>query len=238
MKINYLLSIALCCVLATSCCGNQTENKQCQNSEQKMEQYQKKYTNADFYKDGVFQEDVAKAAYLDMFKFYGYEVTPFLEKEWWVIDFGLGDFENCGMGGVFWLNDTEYGYFAHDIYLLPGQMLPEHKHYKTELPAKMESWMVFKGYVQNFAYKMDEKGEPIVTEGYEKYIPESQKSSVNSKFYQYQGVGDIVHLKDAGVNEKGEGTWHFLVAGPGGAIVHEYATAHDGAWFSNTKAVM
>jgi len=34
------------------------------------------------------------------------------------------------------------GYFAHAIYLLPGQMIPEHAHVKTKFPAKHESWMV------------------------------------------------------------------------------------------------
>ena len=38
------------------------------------------------------------------------------------------------MGGIFWVNDPEYGYFAHAIYLLPGQMIPEHAHVKTNFP--------------------------------------------------------------------------------------------------------
>lgn len=92
--------------------------------------YQKKYTNADFYKDGKFDQEAAKEAFLDMFKFYGVPYTPLMEKDIWFTDFGLGDFENVGMGGIFWVNDPEYGYFAHAIYLLPGQMIPEHAHVK------------------------------------------------------------------------------------------------------------
>lgn len=33
-----------------------------------------------------------------------------MEKDIWFTDFGLGDFENVGMGGIFWVNDPEYGY--------------------------------------------------------------------------------------------------------------------------------
>ena len=78
----------------------------------------------------------------------------------WVTDFGLGDFENVGMGGIFWINDPEYKYFAHAIYLLPGQMIPEHAHVKTDFPAKHESWMVEKGWVYNFSEVGDETRTP------------------------------------------------------------------------------
>lgn len=88
--------------------------------------YSKKYTNADFYKDGKFQQDVAIEAMKDMFSFYQIPFTEIMARDMWVTDFGLGDFENVGMGGIFWVNDSEYKYFAHAIYLLPGQMIPEH----------------------------------------------------------------------------------------------------------------
>ena len=118
--------------------------------------YSKKYTNADFYKDGKFQQDVAMEAMKDMFAFYDVPFTELMAKDMWVTDFGLGDFENVGMGGIFWINDPEYKYFAHAIYLLPGQMIPEHAHVKTDFPAKHESWMVEKGWVYNFSEVGDE----------------------------------------------------------------------------------
>ena len=34
-----------------------------------------------------------------MFEFYGVPYTPLMEKDIWFTDFGLGDFENVGMGG-------------------------------------------------------------------------------------------------------------------------------------------
>ena len=72
--------------------------------------YSKKYTNADFYKDGKFLQDVAMEAMKDMFAYYGVPFTELMAKEMWVTDFGLGDFENVGMGGIFWVNDPEYSY--------------------------------------------------------------------------------------------------------------------------------
>ena len=111
----------------------------------------KKYTNADFYKNGVFQQEIAIEAMKEMFVHYNIPFTGFMAENMWVTDFGLGDFENVGMGGIFWVNDPKYGYFAHAIYLLPGQMIPEHAHVKTDFPAKHESWMVEKGWVYNFS---------------------------------------------------------------------------------------
>ena len=141
---------ATCCAAAgegqcTEQCGNDCKNECNNNANCKINKemkYSKKYTNADFYKDGKFQQDVAMEAMKDMFAFYGVPFTELMAKDMWVTDFGLGDFENVGMGGIFWVNDPEYGYFAHAIYLLPGQMIPEHAHVKTKFPAKHESWMV------------------------------------------------------------------------------------------------
>ena len=80
-----------------------------------------------------------------------------MAKDMWVTDFGLGDFEKCRYGWYFsGSTDPEYKYFAHAIYLLPGQMIPEHAHVKTDFPAKHESWMVEKGWVYNFSEVGDE----------------------------------------------------------------------------------
>ncbi|MFI3283159.1 MAG: hypothetical protein SNG10_06555 [Rikenellaceae bacterium] len=187
--------------------------------------YQKKYTNADFYKDGVFVEEVAIEAMKDMLKFYGVPFTPFMEENFWVAEFGLGDFENVGMGGIFWVNDKEHGYFAHAIYLLPGQMIPEHAHMATDMPAKYESWMVDKGWCYNFS----EVGEatpdaPVVP---------ATHGEFKSKSFVRQNVGEIVHLKELE-------TFHFLLAGDEGAIVNEWACYHDGDGlrFTNTAATL
>ena len=212
-------------VLMAGCCGNASkeascskekscskENVQCKN--QKEMKYSKKYTNADFYTNGKFNEEVAKKAYLEMFAFYGVPFTPFMEENFWVAEFGVGDFENVGMGGIFWVNDAEHGYFAHGIYLLPGQMIPEHAHVKTKFPPKFETWMVTKGWCYNFSEVGDATPNPPA-------IPASH-GPVKSKNFVVQNLGDIIHLKKIE-------TFHFLMAGPEGAIVDEWASYHDGA---------
>lgn len=220
------LILSIIAVVAMTACGNAPKIT---ITEPDMKQsFTKTYTNADFYKDGVFQQDVAKKAFYEMFAYYDVPVTKFMEANAWYTDFGLGDFENCGMGGIFWVNDSINGYFSHAIYLLPGQMIPEHKHVKTAFPAKMESWMVEKGWCYNFS----EVGAPTPNAP---ALPSSQAATTISKFFVEQQVGDIVHLAD-----KGAETFHFLMAGPNGAIVSEWANYHDGAGlrFTNTKAAL
>lgn len=186
--------------------------------------YKKKFTNADFYKDGVFQEKVGIEAMKDMFAYYNVPFTVLMEKDMWVTDFGLGDFENVGMGGIFWVNDPEYKYFAHAIYLLPGQMIPEHAHVATEEHlAKHESWMVEHGWV----YNCSEVGE---ANNLVPAIPVTH-GPVKSCNATIQKVGDVLRLKELG-------TFHFMMAGDEGAIVDEWACYHDNAGlrFTNTKA--
>lgn len=207
------------CKAETNC----KRNTNCKTN--KKMTYSKKYTNADFYKDGKFQQDVAMKAMKDMFAFYDVPFTDLMAKDMWVTDFGLGDFENVGMGGIFWVNDPEYAYFAHAIYLLPGQMIPEHAHVKTKFPAKHESWMVEKGWVYNFSEVGDETPDaPAIPAGH---------GPIKSKNFVVQKVGDVLRLKKLE-------TFHFMMAGPEGAIVDEWACYHDndGLRFTNAKAAL
>lgn len=209
-----------CCADSTQCTkdSNQSTNK-------KDMTYAKKYTNADFYKDGKFQQDAAMKAMKDMFAFYDVPFTDLMAKDMWVTDFGLGDFENVGMGGIFWVNNAEHGYFAHAIYLLPGQMIPEHAHVKTKYPAKHESWMVEKGWAYNFSEVGEETPNAPA-------IPATH-GAVKSKNFVKQNVGEVLPLKQLS-------TFHFLMAGPEGAIVDEWASYHDndGLRFTNSKAAL
>jgi D-lyxose ketol-isomerase len=174
-----------------------------------------KYKNEDFYKDGKFQVEKAKQAYFDMMAAYSYPVPEFLRTNMWATDFGLGDFVHVGMAGIFWINDEKQGYFAHEIYLLPGQMIVEHGHEATAKgKAKMESWHVRNGSIYTFG----EEGGPIPA-GVS--LPKSQEKFITvSKCYEMQ-PGDIRTLNR--VTAK-----HFMMGGPQGAIVSEYATFHDG----------
>ena len=53
----------------------------CNTQKNKTMTYSKKYTNADFYKDGKFQQDVAMEAMKDMFAFYDVPFTDLMAKD-------------------------------------------------------------------------------------------------------------------------------------------------------------
>lgn len=177
----------------------------------------KTYQNADFYNaDGSFNVAAAKQAYFDMMERFGYPVLDRLRsEEFWTLDFGLGKFTEVGMAGIFWVNSKEANYFGHEIYLLPGQMIPEHRHVRTpEADPKMEAWMPRHGWVYIYG-----EGEP--TPGVEARIPESHKECAVARTEKKLLPGEVGSLASAE-------TWHWMLAGPEGAIVTEYATYHDG----------
>ena len=189
----------------------------------------KTYTSAEFYgADGKLLVDKAREAYFDMFTRFHYPISDKLKKEkdgMWILDFNLGDFAHVGMAGIFWLNRQDYNYFGHEIYLLPGQMIPEHCHLKTDKGApKMESWQPRRGMIYTFG-----EGEP--TPEFLSKVPESQRNLIKSKHCQplhVDELGDLNRLE----------AWHFMVAGPEGALVTEYGTFHDmdGLRLSNPNA--
>lgn len=205
--------------------------KECKNDQcERMKDMKKKYTNADFYKDGVFQEDVAFAAYFDMFDRFNYSIEDSLRgnKDFWVAEFSVGDFENVGMGGIIWVNDKVHNYFSHEIYLLPGQMIPEHFHLPAEdMPAKFESWHVRYGSIYNFGVG-GEKTDELV-----KLLPKSQldDNAITCWDCKEMKTGDFASL--SGIEEP-----HFMMGGPDGAIVSEYGSFHSfkGLGFTNKKA--
>jgi hypothetical protein len=186
----------------------------------------KTYKSADFYDaDGKFLVDKAREAYFDMFTRFHYPISEKLKKEMWILDFGLNDFAHVGMAGIFWLNRQDYNYFGHEIYLLPGQMIPEHSHHATDKgKPKMESWQPRRGMIYTFG-----EGEP--TPEFLTKVPESQRSLIKSKRCQPLGIDEVADLNRLTA-------WHFMVAGPEGALVTEYGTFHDmaGLRFSNPKA--
>ncbi len=174
--------------------------------------------NEDFYDaDGTFQDDKARAAYHDMMQRFGYPVTDRIKGEdFWAIDFGLGDFVNVGMAGIFWVNDPKYKYFGHEIYLLGGQMIVEHAHVQTgEVPPKMECWQVRHGMIYTFGEGDDTVPCPVET-------PAGQADFITARNVKAVRTGEM----DALGRETAK---HFMLAGPEGAIVTEYATFHDNA---------
>jgi len=115
-------------------------------------------------------------------------------------------------------------YFGHEIYLLPGQMIVEHKHVATEFPAKFESWQVRHGWAYNYSIGDTTPNAPV--------LPASQKDHITISHFQKQMVDEVIHLAELE-------SPHFLFAGDNGAIITEFATYHDGAGlrFTNPKVV-
>jgi hypothetical protein len=195
-----------------------------------------RHNNAHFYNpDGSFNEKAAKDAYVELLRFHRYSLPGVVDDErFWIRDFCLGDFANVGMGGIFWLNDKDHGYFGHEIYLLPFQMIPEHAHVEAESkPAKHEFWQVRYGSIYNFGKggsKDDADKLPVK-------LPKSQLDDNAITAF------NCVELK-AVTGKQGEsaltgiGDYHFMMGGPNGAIVTEYASYHsgDGLKFRNPKA--
>lgn len=173
--------------------------------------------NKDFYKaDGSFDADKAKQAYYDMMKYYDYPIVDRLKgEEFWAIDFGLGQFTEVGMAGIFWVNNKEHNYFGHEIYLLPGQMIPEHWHVGTDDGGpKLEAWQLRYGSVTLYS-----QGEP--TPGAGECIPPIHRDIAVARTEMKLLPGEVGKL--AAAEQK-----HWMLGGPEGAIVTEYATYHDG----------
>ena len=171
-----------------------------------------------FYKDGKFDAEAAKKAYFEMMENLGYPISDNLRENMWATDFDLGDFPAVGMGGIFWAHENGHGVFGHEIFLLPNQMLIEHRHVAgCGLPAKNECWQARAGTSYCFA----ETGEDA-----SKYpnvkVPESQKKFITV---------DKVNVADA---KKGNIVWmgrlessHYQIAGDKGAVVTEYGAFHS-----------
>ncbi|MDP6526000.1 MAG: hypothetical protein QGH15_17450 [Kiritimatiellia bacterium] len=217
--------------------------------------------NADFYgADSAFDPVKAKNAYIAMMERFNYPIPDVLKgDDLWVCDFLQGNYSKLGMAGVFWTNakgvygetgegaykgpykESSYGYLGHEIYLLPGQMLPEHRHIGgTEgYGPKMEAWHVRYGDVQFFGEHKGAGDETPISD-----MPAAEQpwgfgeDWFKSKYVAKRTAqsGKLYSLEDPE-------TWHFQRAGANGAIVSEYATYHNhvefskpGMEFDNTKA--
>ncbi len=176
-----------------------------------------KWKNEDFYKDGKFDAAAARDAYYALMAFHKFPIMPVLKTdEFWTVDFGLGSFIDTGMAGIFYINDKRDDYLLHDIWLLPGQMIPEHSHVRIEgVAPKMEAWVVRHGTAWMYSV-----GEP--NEGDVDRIPSSHRKIATARRAVKTTPGQVVKLEVA--EQK-----HFMVAGPLGAIVTEVATYHDNA---------
>lgn len=185
------------------------------------------YTHADFYKDGVFQEEAAKDAIAALIETTGGHLTPRMRSQLSVNDFGLGDFEHVGLSSITWVNRQTSGYYAMTMYLLPGQMLPEHRHLPIAAPpakpAKDETWRMLHGWAYNFSsVGPATPARPSTPESF---------GPIRGIHVDVQREGEVLSLRQLE-------SWHFLMAGPEGAIVDEYGNFQDHrGWESSNPRV-
>ncbi len=176
------------------------------------------FKNADFYgPDGKFDADKAKAAYLALLQHYAYPVNDTVRKEMFVTDFGLGHFTEVGLGGVVWMSEKKGNYTSIEVFLLPGQMIPEHWHVPLEaegVGVKMESWVVRYGSTHTFG-----EGEATAKPGVK--VHACQAKHVTAMHETVLKPGQSTGIKKA--LEK-----HWQQAGPEGCILTEVSTYHDG----------
>lgn len=175
-----------------------------------------KWKNEDFC-DAEGKLDVAKTkeAYYTLMEFHGFPILPMLKTdELWVLDFALGNFMEVGMAGVFYVNNEKDNYLLHDIWLLPGQQIPEHYHIKLDtVGPKMEAWLVRHGAADFYA-----EGEP--TPGIDEKIPPLHRKIAKARTMVSKKPGGVV------IQPIPESR-HWMQAGPEGAIVTEVATYHS-----------
>lgn len=188
-----------------------------------------KYPSEHFYKNGKFDYDLAKQAYAELLRYHNYSLAEAVlsRPDFWITDFAQNDFAEVGLGGVCFVNDKEHSYFCHSIYLLPGQMIAEHFHLPAEgMPAKHESWHVRHGSIWTAAKGGDKSKMPF-------RIPKSQEATMTCFDTKLLKVGDMDALRN--LEEP-----HYMMAGPEGAIVTEYACFHaaSGIGLTNPTAKM
>jgi D-lyxose ketol-isomerase len=187
-----------------------------------------RFQHRDFYDtQGNFDEQAARRAYFALMQHAGYPVSPSVRENLWVAEFGLGRFTNVGLGGAFWVNSKEWNYASVEIFLLPGQMIPEHWHVALEdqgVVPKMESWIV--RYGAAFAYG---EGDPAANA--RSRVPPAEAHHVTAWKETVLEVGQVAGLSRP--EEK-----HSLLAGPQGAILSEVSTFHSAAAvrFTNPNA--
>jgi D-lyxose ketol-isomerase len=222
MKMKNLLFAAAVTVIAASSCsqGNKQQAAECPHGQNACcEAELPVFSNADFYAGGKFSEEAAKDAVIRLMKYYRYPVTEKTRGQLWVSDYGTGRFTELGLAAIMYVNDTQDRYMLQDLFLLPHQMLPEHWHEKpdSDLPAKMEGWLVRNGT----SYIVGE-GEDNRASFPEIKIPACHGGGVTVGYVVKAVPGDFVPLSKVFSH-------HWQFAGDKGAIITEVANVHDNA---------
>lgn len=177
-----------------------------------------KLNNADFYDaDGKFDVEKGKDAVITLMKYHGYPVTEGLRERIWVSDYNTGQYTKLGLAAVMHKNNETDRYMLMDLFLMPGQMLPEHWHLSTQKnPAKMEGWLVRSG----LSYIIGEGKANLPKEVVVPACHNNGKVTVDHCVTATPGV--FVSLNRVKAH-------HWQFGGPEGAIITESANVHDNA---------
>ena len=175
------------------------------------------FKNSYFYDaDGQFKPEAGKDAYIALMKHHGYPVFSDIREKLWVSDYGTGQFTKLGLGANSFVNNEKDRYMLMDLFLLPGQMLPEHYHLSTDKnPAKLEGWLVRHGV--SYVYG---EGEP--TPNMKAVVPKCHMNgTVTVQHEVILRPGQFTPLNRVTAR-------HWQFGGPEGAIITEVANVHDG----------
>ena len=185
------------------------------------------FQNGEFYSaDGSFQEDKAKKAILRLCEYHKYPVFPELESNLWVSDYGVGQFTKLGLAAYIFVNNVKDRYMLLDLFILPGQMLPEHWHVEAEgNPVKREGWLVRWGVSHIVGV-----GQPNLSA--EVVIPECHWGGKVSVRHE------VIAKPGAFVPLAYDGSPHWQYGGPEGAIVSEVANVHTSAGVRHSDPVL
>jgi hypothetical protein len=186
-----------------------------------------KFKNEQFYgADGKFDVEKGKAAVVTLCKYHGFPLFDGFEEDLWVSDYGIGKFMEVGLAAHMYMNNVEDRYMLMDLFLMPGQMLPEHWHVEGEgNPAKREGWLVRCGLSHIVGV-----GEPNL--GPDVVVPKSHwDGKVMTKHETVAKPGTFVPLDSVE-------TRHWQFAGPEGAIITEVATVHTNSAVRHSDPVM
>lgn len=185
------------------------------------------FNNADFYgADGKLDVEKAKDGILKLCRHHGYPVYPGMREQMFVSDYGIGQITKLGLAGVMFNNNVDDRYMLMDLFLLPGQMLPEHWHEEADSnPAKREGWLVRWGVSHIVGIGQPNLGRDVT-------VPKCHwggKVTVEHEVVARPGM--FVPLAKVG-------TRHWQFAGPEGAIVTEVANVHTNAGVRHTDPVL
>jgi D-lyxose ketol-isomerase len=186
--------------------------------------------NRDFYTNGKFDDEKGKDGVIALCKKFGYPVFPGLREKLWVSDYGIGQFMKVGLAAYMFQNHSgeQDQYMLMDLFLMPGQMLPEHWHEKGDHgTTKDEGWLVRWGtsYIVGI-------GENNMDQFPQIKVPKCHHGGKTTVFHVVQGKpGSFTPL--AKITSR-----HWQFAGPEGAIITEAANFHTNEVTYHTDATM